>query len=221
MIKAEVPSWLWGDSFDSEVVRALTDAADAANEQAQAAAEAYLIEQRAQDLVERLSREGRPTEPRRLAGATALDKAVSDFAEQVTRVYAREALHFAWLGATLLIQLHDNVTTANLRIPDSPELKPSLLYADPRLLPPPPVTFADPPDGIAEESVPRSYARVLDCLQVARATKSRPCHVVDVDFTPGIFPGDPDQSVLEAGGRELAGALHQHGHACLWNLASR
>lgn len=219
VVKAEVPSWRWGERFDPRIVRAVSDAADAANEQSLSLLEARTVADRWETAYERLSRDGSFPEPRRLVGANALYRAASDFTDQVGRIYAREALYFAWLSATLLGQLHDGVSPADLDVPDPPLLRPSQLYADPSLLPGPPATFTDPPDTPDEESAFKVHARVLQCLRIARLDQTKPRYVMDVGFDAATFPDEADESIWGSGGVDLAEALHQYGHVCLWNLA--
>jgi hypothetical protein len=219
VVKAEVPSWRWGERFDPRIVRTLSDAADAANELSLALIEARTVADRWETAYERLSRDGSLTEPRRVAGADGLYRAASDFTEQVARVYAREALYFAWLSGSLLGQLHNGVAPDDLHIPDSAVLRPSQLYADDSLLPPPPASFIDPPDTPAEESASKVYARVLYCLRIGRLDESKPRYVMDVGFDPATFPDEAEESIWGSGGVDLAEALHQYGHVCLWNLA--
>lgn len=220
VVKVEVPSWRWGERFDPRVVRAVTDAADAANEQSQAMAEARVAADRAEAVYERLSREGAVSEPRRLAGADALYQATSDFVEQVARIYVREALYLAWLSSSLLAQLHGEGSAASLKLPGESCPRPSQLYRDASLLPAPPIDLCEPEGTPVEESAAQVYARVLDCLRIARPDLTRARHIMDFDFDPARFPAEADNSVWDSGGVDLTEALHQYGHVCLWALAS-
>jgi hypothetical protein len=49
--------------------------------------------------------------------------------------------------------------------------------------------------------------------------ETKPRYVMDVGFDASTFPEEADESIWGSGGVDLAEALHQYGHVCLWNLA--
>jgi hypothetical protein len=210
----EIPAWRWGGRFDPRLVRAVVDAADATNDLALALAEASLLEQQANTRLERLSREGgTAAAPRRRAAAEAWYDEAGEFAERVARLYAGEALRFAFLTAGLLTRVQAGVDPATLT-PDVPDgLQPSQLYRDPSLLPPPPVADEDDVAAVNELSLALTYADIMAAVRLVPATGER-----DDALDTGA-EDDETSSVWSMGGVDLAQALHRYGHLCLWHLA--
>jgi hypothetical protein len=196
------------------MVHAVMDAADATNDLALAVDEAYFTERHTVARLDRLSREdAQATASRRRAAAGDLVGLHTAHTERVARLFGTQALRFACMTSQLLTGLQNGGDPADLTYDDVSMLKPSFLYRDPALLPPPPV--ADEDDVVLVEglSLALTYADISASTRLARETSER---------WDALDPGAPEDdvtSVWGTGGVDLAQALHRYGHLCLWHLA--
>jgi hypothetical protein len=210
----EVPSWRWGSTLGAGSVAGLLDAADATNDCVLALMQAGQMERQAETAWQRSVRDLDGEGPRRQAATHAINLAGSEYSDRLLLVYAEHALHFARLAAiALTMQVSGGAATSGM----DPVLRTSRLYADPTLLPAPPTVHPDAAGRPVGAEVVQAHQRVLDAVKLGRT-------ITDGQKLDQVDPGAPDDDTFGSWGMglaDLAEALHDYGHLCLWEVAGR
>ncbi|MEV0132622.1 hypothetical protein AB0H83_29700 [Dactylosporangium sp. NPDC050688] len=151
----------------------------------------------------------------RAASASERYSAITDYADALLRLWARQALHLARIAAAVAHTLHTGdarIGADNLRLADVAAV--STLYVTPHLLAAPPFPADNPSlDAPTAASLAAAHQRVSAALRVA-GEHNTPPHVFDADLP------DIKESITALGLLDLAEALHDYGAHALWLVAT-
>jgi hypothetical protein len=201
----EVPSNPWDTALEPSVVAVLINAADATNICALALAHADYLEQQADTTWQQTDRS---LQDRHLSMSDChlqLAHAASAYGDELLRIYAWQAFHFARLPAGAM----NSRNSGNPTPLDAESLPVRYVITDPTTLPPPTTAVSN---GQPDTELLESHQAVLDA--VASVDTDDPDHPLE-DFDLGT-PPNTGIDLRGQGLDRLAVALHSYADRCLW-----